>query len=282
MHWPLSLPTTLPLFFAFEFWRAGSSIRRLLRMPSIKLDLTHNLLKDQRWMELRFDTEAPMDDVKNRVSRHTGSSASHMVLHKDHANGEIIDAYPNLETANVKDGMTLFVEDQDPQSILKSIGGGTKEGTAGAFQLTDEQYGKRSGTAREFLSQLKQKRPDLFQKNLQKVTVTKALEPDTLPFPLNSRCQIKQTQLRGSIAWVGEISDAMKHHYVQVSHGRETNIYCGVKLDSPVGNFNGVDPETKTVLFECDCPSRALLIHIDDIETGDQFSPLDTFELDEI
>eukprot|EP01056_Protomagalhaensia_sp_Gyna25_P003228 Protomagalhaensia_sp_Gyna_25__3227@NODE_2938_length_808_cov_83_292588_g2453_i0_p1_GENE_NODE_2938_length_808_cov_83_292588_g2453_i0NODE_2938_length_808_cov_83_292588_g2453_i0_p1_ORF_typecomplete_len264_score45_02Ubiquitin_2/PF14560_6/1e09CAP_GLY/PF01302_25/5_2e03CAP_GLY/PF01302_25/1_8e06Tfb5/PF06331_12/1_6e03Tfb5/PF06331_12/3_7e03Tfb5/PF06331_12/0_16ubiquitin/PF00240_23/0_1Cobl/PF09469_10/0_23_NODE_2938_length_808_cov_83_292588_g2453_i037792 len=251
-------------------------------MPSIKLDLTHNLLKDQRWMELRFDTETSMEDIKQRVARHTGTNVSQMVLHKDNANGEIIDAYPNLGIANVKDGMTLFVEDQDPQSILKSLGGTAKEATGAAFQLTDEQYGKRSGTAREFLAQLRQKRPDLFQKNLQKVTTTKALETDSLPFPLNSRCQIKQTQLRGSIAWVGEISDSMKHHYVQVNRDRETNIYCGVVLDSPVGNFNGVESETKAVLFECDCPNRALLVHIDDIETGDQFSPLDPFELDEI
>eukprot|EP01054_Gregarina_sp_Poly1_P001344 Gregarina_sp_Poly_1__1343@NODE_1332_length_4355_cov_250_381530_g896_i0_p2_GENE_NODE_1332_length_4355_cov_250_381530_g896_i0NODE_1332_length_4355_cov_250_381530_g896_i0_p2_ORF_typecomplete_len187_score22_75CAP_GLY/PF01302_25/5_2e09_NODE_1332_length_4355_cov_250_381530_g896_i036434203 len=184
----------------------------------------------------------------------------------------------------VTDGMRIHIYDGDPNSIIAEL-----ERTEGAlatgikkFELTDEEYAKKPGTARQFLSKLKMQRPDLFKEGPgSSVSTESKADFESMPFKLGSRCEIKGTHLRGKVAWIGTISHGLQQKYVATEFKPKTNMYCGVALDDPVGNFNGTDLDG-TVLFECDCSRRGMLVHVDDLDVNDAYVPLDPFDLDEI
>lgn len=162
------------------------------------------------------------------------------------------------------------------------LSAGPSLGSVKKFELTDDEYGKRSGTAREFLNKLKGQRPDLFTaKSAAEEVKTQSLAANELPFPLGSRCEIQNTSLRGTVAWIGQISSALRRKQIPVDREYSTNIYCGIRLDEPFGNFDGKDLDGK-ILFECDCPRRGILVHMNDLNVGDSYTPIDPFEMDEV
>eukprot|EP01055_Gregarina_sp_Pseudo9_P005777 Gregarina_sp_Pseudo_9__5776@NODE_85_length_4430_cov_44_276475_g77_i0_p3_GENE_NODE_85_length_4430_cov_44_276475_g77_i0NODE_85_length_4430_cov_44_276475_g77_i0_p3_ORF_typecomplete_len257_score23_45Ubiquitin_2/PF14560_6/9_5e16CAP_GLY/PF01302_25/7_7e08ubiquitin/PF00240_23/0_004DUF1040/PF06288_13/6_8e03DUF1040/PF06288_13/0_23_NODE_85_length_4430_cov_44_276475_g77_i013982168 len=256
-------------------------------MTVYKLDLTHQLVKNRTWAEIRFDSSLTLSQAKDKISHHVGSAPSAMRLEAilGPQRFALTEDFKSLEELGVQDGMRIHIYDDDPNSMVAQIERDTDDISSGAvkkFELTDSEYAKKSGTAREFLSKLKGQRPDLFKNKESGTSVkTEALQASDMPFSLGSRCEVKNTSLRGKVAWIGQISDELLIKQVKVEQKSKKNMFCGILLDNAFGNFDGKDVDG-TVLFECDVPRRGLLVHVDDLNVGDAYVPIDPFDMDEI
>lgn len=140
-----------------------------------------------------------------------------------------------------------------------------------AYRMSDEEYNKRPGNARDFLRQLKAQRPELFQKSANAPTISSAELEEK--YPLGSRCQIGEaTSLRGKIVWRGRISEA-------VTVAGNARMVVAIELDSPFGNWDGKDGSN--ILVKTEKEGSLRLAPWQDVLVGD-FPELDPFDLDEI
>lgn len=252
-------------------------------MPILKLDLTHNLCPNQTWAELPFDDQATLQQVRSKICRHVGSQEESVKLFlcPDGKTPEtqLADLQKCLQDYSVKDRAVIHVVDEDPNSILKEI---NDTENVPRFRLSDEEYAMKKGTAKEFLAKLRAEKPELFRKSqpedkqANNTTVDQAtLEKATSEY-MNKRCQLKDTSVRGTVSWIGVVSEALRFAHALP----EKEIIAGIKLDDAVGNFDGRDENGK-ILFECPMPTGGVLVPLARVVVGD-FAPLAESSKDEI
>ncbi|PFH31596.1 CAP-Gly domain-containing protein [Besnoitia besnoiti] len=283
---------------------ASTSHQERLRLGSedaayARVDLTHNLYPGRRWMEIVFPLDAPLALVKDKLYRHTGSSAANirvfLKFRPDDPGTPLVDQHQTLRAAGCVDGCTLHVVDDIGEPVVPPVltAGDAGEGNLqGKYSMDEETYDKREGTARKFLARLQQEQPALFTgKNGREAHVEpteedeetwkKRLKDARASFPLGSRCRLSGDR-RGVVAFVG----------VRPSKSPR-QIWIGVALDEPLGSTDGRDVAgaskgpnkvsgASQLLFECSGEKYGEFATPDRVVVGD-FPPIDPFDLlDEI
>ncbi|CAL6032298.1 Tubulin_specific chaperone B [Hexamita inflata] len=106
----------------------------------IKLNVRHNYLK-HRFIEIRFDSELPIKDVKTKIYTMTGTPqrSQKLILKRGEGDLVVLTDKLTLHDYNAQDGMELDVYDQNQYSVVRDIG--SKE-LPPVPQVSDEQYFK--------------------------------------------------------------------------------------------------------------------------------------------
>ncbi len=158
--------------------------------------------------------------MKEKFRTHIGTPPEHqrLVLKE---NGtpicEMPDDYRKLGFYSVQSGMEIHIIDTDPFSL--SRGGGLTDVTlVEKYKMSDEAYGKRSGTMREYIREQRKLKPNfkLGAKDAPggAAAQQEAQEPKEVPGPesvegitVGSRCQVKPGDRRGTVQFVGKIPE---------------------------------------------------------------------------
>lgn len=125
-----------------------------------------------------------------------------------------MDDTKTLTDYNVSEGMTLLVVDTDPQSLTRQIH--AMEGLPDTkYKMDDEVYGRRTDSARVFLANLRQGKPELFAKTVKRKDCEQIEhhieEAEQIPHEMTealrvgTRCELKNLGgVRGEIRWLGK------------------------------------------------------------------------------
>eukprot|EP00922_Rhytidocystis_sp_ex-Travisia-forbesii_P065004 GHVS01096629.1.p1 GENE.GHVS01096629.1~~GHVS01096629.1.p1 ORF type:complete len:239 (-),score=42.52 GHVS01096629.1:312-1028(-) len=233
--------------------------------PPISVDITHSKYADRRWPQIRLDGTATVDDTKQRLHHHVGTSPALMQLYGREPAGEWLALNRGdwtLQEYGVKSGWEVHVDggeavcDEARLLLDKS----TK------VTMTDEEYDKRPNTIRHFLKGMKEKGNISIDEKGSEQTEGKeraapvGLEETQRLFPVGSRCSVSPGDRRGNIAFVGH---------------RRGGIRLGVCLDEPLGSTDGTEGGVK--IFDCDGKNYGEWATPEFVQVGD-FPPFDPFD----
>jgi tubulin-folding cofactor B len=215
----------------------------------LRLDCSHSNLH-QRYHDLLFHEEMTIQACKDKLYKHCGSSVGQMELYLRRGGGDTIfmmDDQRTLKFYGAKNGMEIFIKDNDPYSL--SANGGLEDvSQVEKFELTEDQYDKKKNTVRAWKRDEQEKKETglpqddqfkyygggYFTKNGGGTAVP--AEPQAEVFedpeevlarmPLGSRCEVDPGGRRGAVAFVGKVQ-GLKGAWV------------GVRLDEPQGLNDG-------------------------------------------
>lgn len=126
----------------------------------------------------------------------------------DESSIALIDDSKTLSDYQISGDLTLFVVDTDQHSIAKELNNLEKTTEESKFRISDEDYNKRTDSARAFLMSLRRNKPDLFKHPVKSEKDTKAeheLEQSLKMLKTGMRCEIKSLGgVRGEICWIGK------------------------------------------------------------------------------
>jgi len=192
--------------------------------PKIKLNLTHSNLTHMRVPEVRFDLYELIYDVKKLCEKKFGTKADSMQLVLQDNNGN------NVVTMNEDDRTldfyapqqlyTIHVIDLDPNSITKEL---EDLSQVPKYEMSDEEYNKRPNTMRKWKAEYLQK-----HQHEEEELDDNYMQAEAEQFTVGARCKLLNTVSLGYVAYVGLVPELSKGYFV------------GVKLDSPIGNNDGV------------------------------------------
>jgi len=180
----------------------------------------------------RFKRSMHVNELRNHLELITGANAQTMKIHvKDERGTDLFDLTDNSRTLgsyDLQSKMILQIEEtnenrthlfDDAASVPK-------------YELTQEEYASRRGTARQFLQENKigkynpEAEHEREQKEKQKEENEKQLSEK---MKINDRCEVSvvsQPTKRGTIMYIGKV------HF-------KSGIWIGVKYDEPLGKNNG-------------------------------------------
>lgn len=223
--------------------------------------------------EKRISPQWSIAYLKQKLEPVTGILPSFQLLqyYPERASNNFVEIKPdNEETTTVADiGITAFsrihVEDKDPDSILGEL----KEESDVHFDLSPEEYAKRSDTVLQWKKdkQLGRFDPQFHEK---KSRLQEESELKAATISVGNRCRIIniEGERRGVVKFVGKI--------VQLDGGE--NPWVGIEFDEPVGKNDGLIGELR--LFEAR-HNHGSFVRPNRVEVGD-FPELDPFDDDEI
>eukprot|EP00922_Rhytidocystis_sp_ex-Travisia-forbesii_P052504 GHVS01077875.1.p2 GENE.GHVS01077875.1~~GHVS01077875.1.p2 ORF type:complete len:243 (+),score=48.95 GHVS01077875.1:203-931(+) len=236
----------------------------------ISVDITHSKYADRRWPQIRLDASASVDETKQRLHHHVGTSPGLMQLYARGGDGDWLALSRvewTLREYGVKTGWELYVEDEglggvcDEERLL--LDKSTK------VTMTEAEYDKRPNTMRKFLATFKEpgKISDVDKSSgaerADKQKVAFGLEEAQRRFPIGSRCSVGPGDRRGNVSFVGR--------------RRTEEVWLGICLDEPLGSTDGT--EGGVSVFDCDGPKYGEWARPEFVEIGD-FPPVNL--LDEI
>eukprot|EP00382_Lankesteria_abbotti_P002796 CAMPEP_0113845138 /NCGR_PEP_ID=MMETSP0372-20130328/596_1 /TAXON_ID=340204 /ORGANISM="Lankesteria abbotti" /LENGTH=260 /DNA_ID=CAMNT_0000814159 /DNA_START=144 /DNA_END=926 /DNA_ORIENTATION=- /assembly_acc=CAM_ASM_000359 len=260
-------------------------------MALISLDVTHESLPENRWAELKFNSNLSVGELKERLQRHVGTTPSDMVLtlvvenvnaegksktEKFPLSGDSLGASIACLSTTTRVVVGIHVEDTGQFSSVKSLAAAAASSDVSErYRMSDDDYAKRDDSARKFLKDLHKNNPDVFKTPYENDGNAECnddmdLETAEEKFPVGHRCQVSPGDRRGQIAFVGKIPIA----------GR-SELRIGVRLDEPQGDSDGTHPSKKTVLVECDGDLYCTFAKHHAVDVGD-YPPVDPFDLDEL
>lgn len=260
----------------------------------IKFDLTHDLCSGKRWSEIRISPSITIKQLKQKLSTHVGTDPNFMRVQlrqtspsSDKEDHPICDLTEDTNTLasylalNDNSEYILHIFDDDPASILRQMDESTSAENL-TQKIPDEVYNQRPSNARKFIDELRAKQPELFeQAQARKQERLRKLKETQQRIQISSRCQVKDTSIRGEVVWIGYPSAELLET-LRLDFGP---VYLGIILDqSHLGNFDGMDGDKK--LFDCDdeggIKKSALLVPEDHVLIGAEFTKLELNQLDEI
>lgn len=211
-------------------------------------------------------------DLKGKLELLTGASTATMkieIYEKDSNNlvcsldndDALLGSYP------IDDGMRIHVVDS---FVLRNSLNAADGADGEKFELSKEEYAKKSGTVRAFLERNKLgKYNEEEQRKLAKAKQAEkeAEEAAAKAIKVGDRCEVKVPTAptrRATVMYVGEME------------GKQ-GLYVGVKYDEPLGKNDG-SVEGKRY-FECP-PKYGGFTRVGNVTVGD--FPEEDFELDEI
>jgi len=215
--------------------------------------VTHSNLSAKH-LDIRFDLHTTIEGVKERLHKHIGTPAMHQrLIHKIEGRvvQEMSDNSRMLGFYSVESGHEIHIIDTDPFSLSRG-GGLTDVSLVEKYRMSDEDYGSRKGTIREFLAKKRKDdpkyklKPGQMQKGLggKMQPVAPTPEPQEIPGPesvegitVGARCQIMPGKRRGVVRFVGDAEQLKAGPWV------------GVQLDEPLGSNNGTIKGLS--FFEC-------------------------------
>ncbi|CAF0795405.1 unnamed protein product [Didymodactylos carnosus] len=216
----------------------------------------------------RFKRSMPVHELRNQLELITGAQASTMKIHvKDERGTELFDLNDDSRTLgsyDVHPKMVLSVEDTNDNSshLFDDTSSVPK------YELSQEEYASRQGTARQFLQENKIGRfnPEAErqkeEKEKQKEENEKRL---ATKIKISDRCEVavvNQPTKRGTVMYIGEV------HF-------KPGVWIGIKYDEPLGKNDGsVDGK---VYFQCQNKYGAF-VRPSSVKVGD-FPEIDLEEL---
>lgn len=214
--------------------------------------------------------QATIDSVKAKLVSHVGTSPSAMVLELKDSQGTLIarlaDPAKKLGFYSPEDGFILHVHDLDPTSVTAD---GWLEDVSKVekYVMSDADYAKRENTYRKYKeSKLAEDSTWTLEKEMarragkeapvlpQKVEDPEYMSSEAAALAVGSRCQVKLGARRGTVKFVGKVSELALGYWV------------GVEYDEPAGRHDGVAKGTR--YFQCSS-NHGVFLRPDKIEVGD-------------
>ncbi|XP_014667828.1 PREDICTED: tubulin-folding cofactor B-like [Priapulus caudatus] len=206
--------------------------------------------------ERRFEKDLTIQSLKEKLELLTGSTAANMKLKlysKDDklivdidSSSALLGSYP------VEDGMRIHVDDPTIQA-------GEYEDVSKVhkFELTDEEYAKRSDSVKAFKEKHKLGIYEDPEKKEREMKLAEENEKQLAEnIKIDDRCEVsmsRQPQRRGTVMFVGPVEF-------------QRGVWVGVKLDEPMGKNNGSVQGKR--YFEC-APKYGRFIRPSQITVGD-------------
>lgn len=185
----------------------------------------------------------------------------------------MLDDSKKLGFYSVRHGMRVHVVDHDPMSMAR--GGGLDDvSLVKKYQMTEEDYDKRTNTLRAWKREQLKKNPDFKFADLMPGASKKAAEgaasdageakpaaaavdylnPDLVKdLSVGQRCEVTPGARRGEVAYIGEIS------------GRK-GLWVGVRMDEPMGVSDGTSNGVR--YYECEA-GYGSFVRPDMVRVGD-------------
>lgn len=108
----------------------------------------------------------------------------------------------SLKEYGVEQGMTLFIVDTDQHSMAKQLKTTTEQPK---LRMEDEEYDKRTNSARVFLANLRRTKPELFNQSNENKSSSDSFESILKSLRIGTRCEVKCLgNVRGEIKWIGK------------------------------------------------------------------------------
>jgi tubulin-folding cofactor B len=225
---------------------ADSAEHQFLAEDLVSVQVSHNYLK-ANMMAIRLSLSATIDQVKDKLYRHTGTPPEWQVLVLKSPSGEVVCEMSEggrlLSYYGVKHDYEIKVVDTNPHSMAK--GGGLEDvSLIKKYVMSEEDYEKRAGTVRAWKKEQLAKDPNWkppVAQSMPRNPATPATEPTTAEeaakFEVGARCETFPGGKRGEIAFIGETKFAPGY-------------WIGVVLDEPCGNNDGSVSGVR--YFECE------------------------------
>lgn len=205
----------------------------------VLINVEHSNLKTTRLFELRMDRRSTIDDVKQKLYRHTGTRPATMRLYlrdPDAPNG-LFELRPDSSTIashNVQTGDTLYLVDEDPHSVSAN---GWLEDTSlvETFKVSEEAYDKSENTYRKFKQRMRENNPSwsMTSELARKANAANAGRSvdyaDTPPqITVGNRVEVFPGAKRGQVRFIGRDLEHLPPGW-----------WIGILYDEPVGKNDG-------------------------------------------
>jgi len=238
----------------------------------VLLDVTHSNLK-QKWHNIRFESHATLEEIKDKLYRHGGTSCWAMDLYLRRSPGDTVymsNTGWSLDKYGAHHGMELYIEDNDEYSVSRN-GGLENIDLVEKYEMTDEVYDKLQNTVRKQIqakrkaeAEYRKMNPDLFPPRPE--TPQKDRDMWNEHVQNQARCEIHPGGRRGTVKFFGNLGKLA-----------EEGSWIGVELDEPTGKNNGQAPSGKQ-MFVCEKGDKyGIFGRSNNITVGD-FPELDPFE----
>lgn len=246
---------------------------------TIALHVTHSNLQ-ARLFEIRLDKHMSIETVKVKLSFHTGTNASAMLLHLLDDSGNVIamlnEDHRKLGFYSPHNGYTIHIVDTDPNSVSRD-GGIEDVGKVQKYVMSDEDYGNREKSYRKFKAdrlkadpswtiekEMAMKRGVEYIPPAPKITDPDHMKEVASSMSAGQRCTVDPGDRRGEVCFVGQVE------------GLPPGYWVGIKYDEPLGKNDG---SVKGKRFFDAPPGYGAFLRPDKIKVGD-FPPIDDFASD--
>jgi tubulin-folding cofactor B len=187
----------------------------------VAVTLTHSNLTAKH-VDLRLELHMTIQSVKERFYKHIGTPPEHQRLILRQEGRDICELADNnrmLGFYSPVSGMEIYCIDTDPFSLSRG-GGLTDTSLVEKYRISDEAYGKRSGTMREYIQKQRALDPN-FKLGAAKKGPKPEEESGPPPGPetvegitVGSRCEVMPGSRRGTVAWIGELEQLKPGYWV--------------------------------------------------------------------
>ncbi|TPX31651.1 hypothetical protein SmJEL517_g05074 [Synchytrium microbalum] len=205
--------------------------------------------------ERRFDKGITIATLKERLEPITGVPASTMKINlysqTDVLMGNLSEDERMLGFYPVADFMRLDVVDLNPYKTKNLY---TDVSAVEKFEITDQDYSKRSDSVRAFM---KQNKMGKYSDEANKPPDHDLYANEASQIPLDSRCEVDGeygVAKRGVVRFVGRVE------------GLKPGFFIGVEYDEPVGKHDGT---VKDVPYFKAKPKHASFVRPDKVRVGD-------------
>lgn len=236
------------------------------------MDVEHNLIK-QRFVEIAFDINSNIEGVKHKVYTLCGSQPhfQKLTLHSGGRSVSLDDdnrsfaSYGAVGGTN-QSGQWLQVQDLDPYALGR---GGALDDVSlvEKYVMTDEEYGKRENTYRNFKAKKREVDPNwtpIHAKPKPNVVAQPSEEEIRARISVGMRAQVQPGSRRGEVKFVGSVPEC------------GAGIWIGIALDEPLGKHDGAILGKR--YFTCSA-RHGTFVRSTKCEVGD-YPELDPFDSD--
>lgn len=217
--------------------------------------VTHSHLKTE-FMEMRLNVHMTIAQVKAKLYTHSGTAQDFQRLLLKR-NGSIIcemnDLSRKLGFYSPQNGMEIHIQDLNPNSLARS-GWLDNVNLVQKYQISEEDYNKRTNTVRRFKQDKLKEDPNWVPPQLSGATSGLPRPAPEGPPPgkesvegmeVGNRCEVSPGGRRGSIKFIGEVPFELTEKQKPTMGG----YWIGVQYDEPVGRNDGTFKGHR--IFEC-------------------------------
>lgn len=256
---------------------------------TVLINISHSNLK-ATFVEIRLDKHMTIQEILEKLRRHTGSSVEDVVLqlfNNAHQLVCVLDDYDRkFGYYSPEDGYGIHMMDTNPHSISAN-GWLENVNLVKKYEISEEDYNKRRDSVRAWMNTMKAKDPTwTIQKEMMRRKDPNWVAPEEIYDPehqaeeaskikVGDRCEVLPGGRRGEVKYVGKIPQL------------KLGFWVGVALDEPVGindgSCQGKDSVPKRY-FDCLGPKYGTFARPVNVNVGD-FPDLfdeEMAELDEI
>lgn len=237
---------------------------------TVSMTVSHSNLKTQ-FLDLRLDKHMTILELCEKLRRHCGTGADSMVLQLLDHSGQLVHILDDLDKKlgyySPEDGYGIHIIDTNPTSV--SAGGWLENvNLVKKYEISEEAYNKRNGTARKWMADKKAVDPTwTIEKEMMRrkdpnweppveVSDPEHLAEEASKINVGERCEVQPGGRRGEVMYVGKVPEMNKPGW-----------WIGVALDEPLGLNDGCCKGKR--YFDCMGNKYGTFVRPDKLETGD-------------